>query len=347
MACLRWGIASAGLISNDFCVALKTLNSEEHKIVAVAARSLDRAKEFAERFSISKGYGSYEELANDEEIDVVYIGVINTQHVGLSKMMLNCGKSILCEKPLAVNLRETKEVLSLAKEKKLFCMEAIWSRFFPAYDEIRSIINSGKIGDIKYVYADFGVNNLMSVQRIAQRDTGGGVTLDLGIYVIQLAVMIYGDEIPEITTRGWLTPDEGVDETAVVILKYTNNRLAVLTCHGRIDTNKAASIVGTNGSIEVLCPFYAPTKIMVNSNTGQDVKEFPLPDPPSKLNFRNGSGMRYEAEAVRKCVLEGKLECEIITHKETETIAAILQKMRHDLGYILEQDRQPVVMASQ
>ncbi|XP_002742436.1 trans-1,2-dihydrobenzene-1,2-diol dehydrogenase-like [Saccoglossus kowalevskii] len=347
MACLRWGIASAGMISNDFCVALKTLNAEEHNIVAVAARSLDRAKEFAERFSISKAYGSYEELANDKDIDVVYIGAINTQHVGLSKMMLNCGKSVLCEKPLGVNLRETKEVLSLAKEKKLFCMEAIWSRFFPAYEEIRSIVNSGKIGDVKYVYADFGIKDLLDVPRLAKKEMAGGTILDLGIYPVQLAVMIYGDEIPKITTRGSLTPDEGVDESAVAILQYTGNRLAVVTSHGRVNTNSEASIVGTKGSINVPFPFWCPTKIIVNSDQGQEIKEFPLPDPPLKLNFTNSSGLRYEAEAVRKCVSEGKLESDFLTHRQSEIIATILENMRHDVGYMLEQDRQPVVMASQ
>lgn len=153
---LKWGIASAGKISHDFATAIETLPATDHKIVAVAAREVSRAKEFAKLHEIPIAYGSYLELANDKDIEVVYVGTLNPQHYEISSLMLQKGKHVLCEKPLCMNEKQSKQLIDLAKEKNLFLMEAIWSRFFPSYIHIRNAIKSGALGNITKVKVDFG-----------------------------------------------------------------------------------------------------------------------------------------------------------------------------------------------
>ena len=121
--CTRWGIFGASLIAHDFLIALRTLPENEHKVVAVSSRSLERASEFADRHSIEKAYGSYEDLARDADVEVVYVSSIHPQHAPLCKLALSHGKHVLCEKPMTMNLKETKEVFELAKAKGLFIME--------------------------------------------------------------------------------------------------------------------------------------------------------------------------------------------------------------------------------
>lgn len=164
---LKWGIASAGRISHDFVNALGTLNEKDHEIVAVAAQDLGRANEFATRFGIQKTYDNYLELATDPDIEVVYIGTINTKHFEVAKLMLENNKHVLVEKPLCMNENQARDLISFAKNKNLFLMEAIWSRFFPSYQYIREQIHKGVLGEILSVDVEFGFENLLSVERLA------------------------------------------------------------------------------------------------------------------------------------------------------------------------------------
>ena len=161
----RWGIASTGNISHDFTNAmLGVLPAEEHQVVAVAARKLEDAQKFAIKHGIDmdKAYGEYSALATDPDVEVVYVGSVNPQHLTMARMYLEAGKHVLCEKPLCMNLRETEELVELARRKKLFLMEAIWSRCLPSYQALREEIAAGSIGDIKQVLCTFGCYPLMS-----------------------------------------------------------------------------------------------------------------------------------------------------------------------------------------
>ena len=159
----RWGIASTGNISHDFTNAVVgVLPAEEHQVVAVAARKLEDAQRFADKHGIDKAYGDYAALATDPDVQVVYVGSIHPQHLALARMYLEAGKHVLCEKPLCMNLRETEELVELARRKKLFLMEAIWSRCLPSYQALREEIAAGSIGDIKQVLCTFGCYPLMS-----------------------------------------------------------------------------------------------------------------------------------------------------------------------------------------
>lgn len=164
---LKWGIASAALICHDFVNAMATLNPGEHEIVAIGARTSDRAEEFAKRFGIPKAYGSYLELAQDPNVEIAYVAMLNREHFDVAMMMLQHGKHVLCEKPMCMNEQQSKKLIEFAEQKNLFLMEAIWSRFFPSYQYIRHQIENGKLGDILTVDVTFGNDNLQNIGRIA------------------------------------------------------------------------------------------------------------------------------------------------------------------------------------
>lgn len=163
---LKWGIAAAGKISHDFVNGItSTLSEDEHQVVAVAARDLSRADEFAKRFGIPTAYGSYLELAKDANVEVVYVGTLNPQHFEVAMMMLENGKHVLCEKPLCMNEKQAHKLISYAERKKLFIMEAIWTRLFPSYQYVRKQIENGMLGEIQSAEAEFGFN-LTEVDRL-------------------------------------------------------------------------------------------------------------------------------------------------------------------------------------
>lgn len=163
---LKWGIASAGSISHDFVNALGTLSKDDHQVVAVAAQDLSRAQEFAQKFEIPNAYDNYSQLGQDPNVEIVYIGNLVSQHFGTAKLMLDHGKHVLVEKPFCMNVKQVRKLVSYAKEKNLFLMEALWSRFFPAYHYIRKQINDGKLGEILSVDASFGDASLANLERL-------------------------------------------------------------------------------------------------------------------------------------------------------------------------------------
>ncbi|MEQ2167289.1 hypothetical protein GOODEAATRI_002603 [Goodea atripinnis] len=240
----RWGICSAGKISHDFTVALKTLPAEDHQVVAVAARKLEDAQEFARKHSISRAYGSYEELARDPEIDVVYVGVIHPYHLNACRLFTNAKKNVLCEKPLAMNTKEVKEILDCAKKNDVFLMEVNREH------TRKKLLAHGEIGEVKMVRTDFGVP-LLHVPRSVQKDLGGGALLDLGIYCLQFISMVYNGERPQSVQASGVCLETGVDETVVVMLRFSRNRMAVFTCSAGMQLPNDAIIAGTKGTIRV------------------------------------------------------------------------------------------------
>lgn len=163
---LRWGVAGAGSVSRDFASVVESLSSDEHRIVAVAARDLSRAEEFAQCFDIPTAYGSYLELARDPNVEVVYIGVLNHKHLEVSLLMLEHGKHVLCEKPLCLNEKQARQLIECAKQKNLFLMEGIWSRFFPSYKYIREQIEKGKLGEVEHIDLEYGNRFMGDLDRV-------------------------------------------------------------------------------------------------------------------------------------------------------------------------------------
>lgn len=329
----RWGICSAGKISHDFSVALRTLLPEEHMILAVAARNLQDAQKFANKHNILRAYGSYEELAKDSDIDVVYIGTIHPHHLSTGTLFMKAQKSVLIEKPLAMNSREVNELIATAKENNVFLMEAIWTRFFPVSIEVGCLLAQGEVGDVKLVRAALGAP-LTHIPRLAQRELGGGALLDLGIYCLQFVFMVYNGERPQSIQATGHRIDTGVDETVILVLKFSGNRMAVCTCSISMLLTNDAVIIGTKGTIKVPDHMWCPTTLEVNGKK----KQFPLPEPSLPLNFTNSTGLRYEAQEVRECLLNGLKESIRMPWKHSGLLAEVIDEARRQIGVSYDQD---------
>lgn len=325
----KWAICSAGHISEDFTSAIQTLPAEEHQVVAVATRNdLARAKSFAEKFKIKNSFGSYEELAAFPDVDVVYIGTINPHHYAVCKMMITAGKNVVCEKPMCLSAKHCENLISLAKQHNVFFMEAFWSRFFPAYQHIRSEIAAGSntIGEPLYAYLPFCVS-VAQKARVAEKSLGGGVTLDIGCYGVQLALWIFQSKPISVKASGRLN-SEGVDEVATITLEFSDNRVATIHASGLFRGDNTAIINGTKGYLK-LGPFmHSPTSV----TSAEGTIDFPLPPTSVTPKFNNGQGMVYEVKCIRECLLKGKKECATIPLAESLEIAKILDEVLKQLG---------------
>jgi len=329
----KWGVASAGKICHDFVTAVQSIPEKEHEFVAIAARNLSSAQEFASNHDIPKAYGSYAELAKDPNVEVVYVGTINSCHFDIGKIMLESGKHVLMEKPMTLNAKQTKTLIEIARKHKLFLMEAVWSRFLPAYKTFQKLIKNGSIGEVVHVNANFGVP-IKEVERIRNKDIGGGTILDLGIYNLNAVTMVYGGDKPEkIAAIGHLNI-EGADIAMSSSLKYSKNRTASVTTSAMAEFPNELVIIGTKGHIKVPSPFWCPTSIETNDKK----YEFPLPDTIRPCNFVNSSGLRFEAMEVRDCIKKGNLESSVMPLKDSETLAEIMDEIRHQLGFYFDED---------
>ncbi|XP_036399245.1 trans-1,2-dihydrobenzene-1,2-diol dehydrogenase-like [Megalops cyprinoides] len=329
----RWGICGAGKISHDFTVAMKTLPPGNHQIVAVAARSLEHAEEFAKRHGISKAYGSYEELAKDPGIDIIYLGVLHTQHLRVGLLFLNAKRSVLCEKPFAMNSKEVKQLISAARENDVFLMEGIWSRCFPVHVEVCRLLSEGTVGEVKVVKAYFGSPQL-HIPRAVERELGGGALLDIGVYCLQFVLMVFRGERPESIHATGVLLDTGVDETMAVVLKFSRNRMALCCFSIAAALPNDATISGTKGTIRIPSPMWCPTHLVVNGKE----REYPLPEPSLPLNFTNSTGLRYEAEEVRQCLLKGLKESSQMSLADSSLLTEIMDEARRQVGVVFPQD---------
>ncbi|KAI1294784.1 Trans-1,2-dihydrobenzene-1,2-diol dehydrogenase [Halotydeus destructor] len=332
----RWGILSAGFISNDFCSALKTLPGDEHQLVAVAARSLASAQAFGQLHQIPAAYGSYLELAQDASVQVVYIGSINTQHLALAQLMLQHGKHVLVEKPLTLNLKQTEQLLEYAAEKQLFLMEALWSRFLPSTLFAMDQLHVKKaIGDVTHIAVTCGFN-LTSVDRVSKKKLGGSATLDIGVYCINAILMAVRDEKPsEIKALGFLN-DDGVDSTVSAVLKFANGVTASLTTHAKVNLPNEAVITGTEGTLILKSPMLCTETVEVNGVQ----HHFPFSaQSPVKFHFSpNSLGLRHQADEVRRCLNQGLLESPAMSHAHSRLIASIEDELRHQVECVFSED---------
>ncbi|XP_040313593.1 trans-1,2-dihydrobenzene-1,2-diol dehydrogenase [Herpailurus yagouaroundi] len=332
---LRWGIVSVGLISSDFTTALRTLPRSEHQVVAVAARDLSRAKEFARKHDIPKAYGSYEELAKDPNVEVAYIGTQHPQHKAAVLLCLAAGKAVLCEKPMGVNAAEVREMVAEARSRGLFLMEAIWTRFFPATEALRSTLSQGTLGELRVARAEFG-KDLTQITRALDWAQAGGGLLDIGIYCIQFISMVFGGQKPEKIVAMGRRHETGVDDTVTVLLQYPGGVHSSFTCSITAELSNVNSVSGTKGMAQILSPCWCPTELVVKG----EHKEFALPPAPGKeFNFTHGVGMTYEAKHVRECLRKGLKESPVIPLAESELLADILEEARKAIGVAFPQDK--------
>ncbi|NXO13406.1 DHDH dehydrogenase, partial [Oriolus oriolus] len=311
----RWGICSAGAISHDFVVALKTLPPSEHTVAAVAARDLGRAQDFARRFGIPRAYGSYEELAEDSDLDVVYVGVVNPAHLPTGLLFLRRGRAVLMEKPMGLGAREVAQLVGTARERGVFLMEGFWTRFFPAWRRLRSLVAEGALGSPLVLR--------------------GALGLDLGGYGLQMALALLGGGPPPSLRAHGVLHETGVDESVSVTLEFPGKGLAVLTFSMAAELPGGAAVGGPRGWAEFPSHMNCPTELLFGGRR----ELFPLPPPSEPLNFPHSTGLRYEAQHVRECLLQGLTESPEMPLAESEVIAQLLDEARAQVGVGAATDR--------
>jgi len=319
----------AGKISHDFLTAMGTLPTGEHRVVAVASRDKERAMEFAKKHQVEKVLDSYDELAKDVEVEVVYVGVIAPAHKEMVKLMLNNKKAVLCEKPLGLSLAEVTEIVDLARKKNLFFMEAVWSRTFPIYDALTNRLSI--LGKPLNLVLTFGqADNHLPDQRLAWKRNGGGTVLDWGVYCIQMALHVFGGEMPNrVVASGLELNEDGVDVAMSVALYFSGSRMATFITDLRVDLPCEAYISTSGGQIKVAAPFWCPPSLEVNGVR----EEFPLPSGAKhQFHFVNSQGLAFEAAEVRRCLKLGLKESPKMTLEETMIVGRVQQEIMDQLG---------------
>ncbi|CAK1602241.1 unnamed protein product [Parnassius mnemosyne] len=331
---IRWGIVTAGKISHDFVNAFNSYpNKGDQTIAAVAARDKSRATEFAKTHNIAKVFDSYQAMAASNDIDVAYIGALNPDHYELSKLFLDNGKHVLCEKPLCLNYKQTKSLINFAKTKNLFLMEAVWSRFSPAYLVLEKEINSGKLGEVQYVEVNFGVP-IAAVDRLRLKELGGSALLDIGIYTLQFAQFIFKEEPIKVTAIGDLN-EFGVDLVDTIVLEYKGGKRAVLNINSNVRLWNKATVYGNKGRATVEDPFHFPEIVIHADGT---VEKIPLHTSSIPYNFGNSAGLVYEALEVARCIKEGLKESPRMSHQESLILAKLEDEVRKQLGVVFDVD---------
>ncbi|XP_023946803.2 trans-1,2-dihydrobenzene-1,2-diol dehydrogenase-like [Bicyclus anynana] len=331
---IRWGIVSSGKICHDFVNAINSYPEKGDMVVsAVAAREKSRAEEFAKCHNIPKVFGSYAEMAKSKDIDIAYVGALNPYHYELSKLFLESGKHVLCEKPLCLNYKQSESLIKIAKKKNLFLMEAVWSRFSPLYISLEKEINSGKLGQVQFVEVNLG-HPIANIGRISKKELGGSAILDMGVYALQFAQFIFKEEPIKVTAVGELN-QEGVDLVDTVVLQYTGGRRAVLNIHSKVKLWNKATVVGTLGRSTIEDPFHFPNQL---THVDGSVECFCLHASPKEYNFENSAGLVYEALEVGRCIKNGLKESPRMTHKDSLILSKLMDAVHKQVGVHLDAD---------
>ncbi len=321
---VRWGILGTGGIARAFALGLK--HAPGAVLAAVGSRSLDNAQAFANELGIERAYGSYKDLAEADGVDILYIATPHPMHAANSLLALGAGKAVLCEKPFAINRREAGEVVAFARAKNLFLMEAMWTRFLPALAEVRRIMDSGEIGTVTQVHADFGFSATTAPEhRINKRELGGGALLDLGIYPMSIACALLGkvENVQAQAIIGRSDKDSGVDTSTAFIMQHAGGTLSVCSCSIRARSASELIVSGTGGSIRMHRMFHHTERITVDL---QDGSSRTIPTPYL------GNGYTHEAIEAGRCLREGLIEHPLMTHEDTLALMALLDRIRAQIG---------------
>jgi predicted dehydrogenase len=317
----RWGVVGPGAIATGFADAMKMVESGQ--IVAVASRSAERADAFADRFGISARYGDYAALAEDPDVEAVYVATPQSRHMDDTLAFLRAGKHVLCEKPFALNTHEARRMVDEARRQGLFLMEAIWSRFLPAYRALVEVVGSGRIGEPLLVEADFGFRRPVDPEhRLFRLDLGGGGLLDLGIYPLQLSMLLLGP-VERVAAEG-VIGETGVDEHVVAVLRHAGGGLGVTKSALRVNMTCTARVSGSEGVVSIPALMHCPNSLTVVS--GGVVEEIDA--------SYEGNGLRFEIEEVNRRLAEGETESPTMPLDETIALASTLDDIRAQIGLV-------------
>ncbi|WP_394524841.1 Gfo/Idh/MocA family protein [Lacrimispora sp. JR3] len=319
METIKIGILGAGRIAA--VLADTMVQMPKVQLVGVASRSLYKAQEFASRFSIKKAYGSYEELAKDPEIQLIYIATPHSEHCRNAKLCLENGKHVLCEKSFAANASQAEEMIALAKEKNLLITEAMWVRYMPMAETIRKVIASGIIGEPMTLTANL-CYLVSDKPRLIEPELAGGALLDVGVYTLNFASLIFGDDITDIKSSVVKT-ETGVDAQNSITLTYQGGKMAILNSSLRVISDRQGIIYGTKGYM-----------VIENINNFESIKVYDTErnvvetyERPKQI-----SGYEYQIEASADAIEKGLTECPQMPHKITLNIMNVMDELRRQWG---------------
>lgn len=315
---IRWGILSTGGIAHEF--ARKSLITPGAELVAVGSRTAEAAEAFGAEFQIPHRHGSYEALAADPDVDIIYVATPHNLHYANTRLCLEAGKSALVEKAFTLNADQAADLVVLARQKHLFLMEAMWTRFLPAMAKVRDLVQSGAIGELRMVKADLGFRAEYRPEwRLLNRNLAGGALLDVGCYVVSFATMLLGNptQVAGISHIG----QTGVDEQSAILLGYPEGRQAVLSCAVRTDSSRDGWVLGTEGLLQ-LRPLFAWTNHIVLKPAGGKERHF---------HFRN-IGFQHEIAEAGRCLRVGLLESPLMPLDESVSIMRTLDSLRRQAG---------------
>lgn len=317
---IRWGVVGPGRIAEN--VMADFAHVPGARPVAVASRSADRAAAFAQRHGLERAHGSYAEILADPDVDVLYVATPHPQHYAVALAAIDAGKALLVEKAFTATPEGALEVVGRARERGVFVMEAMWTRFQPAVVRLRELVDDGAIGEVRSVQADLGVaREYDPADRLFARELGGGALLDLGVYVVSFAQMLLGDP-DTVTATGSLFPT-GVDAEAALLLGHADGRSATLTTSLRYPTPGQARVFGTAGWIDVLPRFHHPRTIVLH-RSGAEPEEITL--PPA------GTGYAHELAEVTGCLAAGRTESAVLPLADTLAVQTVLGQAAEQLG---------------
>ena len=332
---VRWGILATGGIAASFTAGLVDLPDAE--VVAVASRSEESAKAFADRFGIERAYGEWGALAEDADIDVVYVATPHSAHRAAAGLCLSAGRNVLCEKAFTLNTREAEELVGLAKDHGRFLMEAMWMYCNPLVRRLKALVDDGAIGEVRTVQADFGLAGpFPPSHRLRDPAQGGGALLDLGVYPVSFAHLLLG-EPSDVTAKAVLS-EEGVDLQTGALLSWDSGALASLHCSLTGGTATIASVIGSLGRIDIPNGFFHPDRFVLHRD-GREPQEF-VADPAD--GPRNS--LRHEAREVMRALRAGEKESPLVPLEGTLAVMRTLDAVRDRIGvrYPGELDREVV-----
>ncbi len=315
----RWGILAPGNIAHKFAAGLQFVPGA--KLHAIGSRDGVKARKFADQYQVPVSYGSYEALATDPEVDIIYIATPHVFHMENTLLCLKHGKAVLCEKPLAINSFQVETMIQSAKENNSFLMEALWSRFLPNINRAKELAQSGEIGIINHLEADFGFKAEYDPHsRLFDPALGGGALLDIGIYPLFFALYLFG-EPTEVESEAKLAAT-GVDERCNVKLKFSGGETANLFFTVTESTPVEARIEGDRGEINLPNRWYQPVNLAI---TTEDGSEDIVPDFV-------GNGYNYQAVEVMNCLEEGRIESSKWSHNDSLQLMLLMDKIRGQCG---------------
>lgn len=316
---IRWGIVGAGNIAHTFAKDLALVAG--NRLTAVASRSLEKAKEFANTYGAEHAFGDYDALFKSDVVDVVYIATPHTSHADLSIRAMDHKKHVLCEKPMGIHSTEVERMMEKAKENKVFLMEALWTRFNPTVRKVKQLIDDGTIGETAYLKADFAFYGLDRDEkgRLLNPDLAGGSVLDIGIYPIFLSYLILG--MPNKITAQSKFYKTGVEVQTSMIFEYENAQ-ALLFSGLASNSEMKAEISGSTGTLFINSRWHEASSYILDKDGER--KEIEI--------GKKGKGYTYEIEEVAKCIHSGVLESSLWSHQNTIDLCSLLDTVRDRAG---------------